>query len=131
MMETRKIGWMENFCIATTVLLTLLSFTSRLIQSILGSLDGSGSRMEYLLLSAYVLPALIILGLVKDKSWAYLATGIWCAVSAVLILMTILFTPVGGAIRILAGQFILVLALSGTTFYLWKKKRTNTIFLSR
>ena len=117
----KKISWLNNIFITLITFLTLVGFISNLVQNIINSNGDDGSWLEYIFLSIYIFPALIIWGLIKGKRAAYLIAGIWCAISSVFILITILFTPIAGAIWIIGAQFIIVITLAIIAFYLWRK----------
>jgi hypothetical protein len=117
--------WLKNIFTVTFVALIVFGFVSNVVQNIVNTFSGHGSLWEYLLLIIYILPIILIINLVRKKPWAFLISGIWCAFSAVFILLTILFTPVGGAMTLLVMQFLIVAMLAGVGIYLGISKKSK------
>lgn len=120
-------NWVESIFVVMIIFLNIVSFASNFIRAILNSIYGTGSLMEYLLLLFYILPALIIWGLIKRKTWAFITTGIWCLVSVCYLFSAVVFSALGGTIWLLLVQFISVAILSGVGFYLGVRRLKDNI----
>ncbi len=101
------------------ILLVVLSIASNLIANI----KNEVSAVEYLPFFIFIVPGIFIWGLLKKYFWAYIAVGLWSLVSAVMLIMALLFSPLSGTSYSVFGQLVFVILIGLASFWLGIKNR--------